>query len=278
MIKNTAFGKQLRLGNYLYLYCTLMTIAKKSGHSIEFPLYFLWNYLENPPNIQENDVDDVKFSFKGLPLNLKIEDKEEIIQWFKDNKDKTINFEPYPNFQNELWWKDEEEYVKSILKFNEGEVLKVKEKYKEVFEKEVIGISIRRGDFVKHPSFYQIPEIWYSNALYNNFERHKYNVLIFSDDIEWCKNYFKHRDFHFAEANETHKRATYQNNPMEQLILGSLCNHAVIGNSTFSFWIGYYIDKFNNGRVIHCGKNLIGKAKEIYGDDNYYCKNWIEYK
>lgn len=277
MIKNTAFGVQLRLGNYLYIYCALNVIAKKSGHLIEFPPYFLWDYLKNPPLIQENDIDDIKFEYKGQKLNLKLEDRVGIIEWFKERQDKIINFEPYPNFQSELWWKDDEDYVKSLLKFKEDEVNKVKEKYKKIFDKEVIAITIRRGDFIKHPSFYQIPLEWFERALKENFEYEKFNVLFFSDDIEDLKKHFKGDNYYFAEPNNTHKRVTYQNNPMEHLILGSLCNHAVISNSTFSFWIGYYIDKFNNGTTIHCGENLLGQAKKAYGDENYYCKNWIKY-
>jgi hypothetical protein len=64
------------------------------------------------------------------------------------------------------------------------------------FNKPTIGIGVRRGDFVNHSCFYQIPETWYEDTLKKEFPNFKdYNVIIFSDDIEWCKIYFKDKGF-----------------------------------------------------------------------------------
>jgi hypothetical protein len=50
--------------------------------------------------------------------------------------------------------------------------------------------------------------------------------LIFSDDIQWCKNHFIGNEFTFIEGFED----------WEDLILMSLCDANIITNSTFSWW------------------------------------------
>jgi len=47
------------------------------------------------------------------------------------------------------------------------------------------------------------------------------------------------------------------------------------GSSTFTWWQMWYVKNFNNGKVIHCGKNLTGKCAQDHFNPNYYPDNWI---
>ena len=62
-----------------------------------------------------------------------------------------------------------------------------------VFDKEVIAIHIRRGDYIDNPNYVLLPITYYYLALEQYFPnwRTQYNVLIFSDDIEYCKVHFE---------------------------------------------------------------------------------------
>ena len=219
------------------------------------------------------------FHFKSEPYKKK--KKREYIEYFSRNKDKIINVNLGSHLQSEKWFIEDVDYIKSILQIRQENINLVKEKYKHFFNKPTIGVGIRRGDFVNHGVFYQIPEYWYEKALKKEFSNWQdYNVIIFSDDIEWCKEYFKNTNFMFAEPNNTHlhtdKFKHYHKDPMEQFILSTLMDNYILGSSTFSWWAGWYVKNFNSGKVIHCGKNLSIKGEKEFGINNdYYPKNWV---
>jgi len=276
MIKCNGWGNHLRLGNWLFLFTGLNYLAKHSNNKIVLPEYFLWDYLKNLPNVTENQIYDIEYSF----LNTKYSDdeKKNFIEFFKLNNDKIINILGYPGLQSEKWFIDDVNYIKNILEIKEEKIKEVKTRYKDFFTKPTIGIGVRRGDFVGHNCFYQIPETWYEDTLKKEFPNYlDYNVIIFSDDIEWCKNYYINKNFLFAESNNTYIQHSneYLNDPMDQFILGTLCDNFIGGSSTFSWWQMWYVKNFNNGKVIHSGKNLAGNCYDLFHCPHYYPENWI---
>jgi len=276
MIKCNGWGNHLRLGNWLFLFTGLNYLAKHSNNKIVLPEYFLWDYLKNLPNVTENQIYDIEYSF----LNRKYSDdeKKNFIEFFKLNNDKIINILGYPGLQSEKWFIDDVNYIKNILEIKEEKIKEVKTRYKDFFTKPTIGIGVRRGDFVGHNCFYQIPETWYEDTLKKEFPNYlDYNVIIFSDDIEWCKNYYINKNFLFAESNNTYIQHSneYLNDPMDQFILGTLCDNFIGGSSTFSWWQMWYVKNFNNGKVIHSGKNLAGNCYDLFHCPHYYPENWI---
>jgi hypothetical protein len=282
MVKYNDWGQHLRLGNWLFLYAGLQSILKNTDNELWLPDYFLWNYLEYPPHITHgNTYHDEIFHFRQT--NYTLEEKEYLINYFSKNKDKQVNINLGSHLQSELWFKNDLETVIHQLKIKQEEIDKVKEKYAPFFERETIGIGIRRGDFVNHGCFYQIPEKWYEEALYANFPNYNnYNVIVFSDDIEWCKQYYQGKEFLFAEPNNTHTHADnfkhYRKDPMEQFILGILCNNFIGGSSTFTWWQMWYVKNFNDGKVVHSGKNLIGNCAQNHFNPDYYPDNWTLYQ
>lgn len=277
MIKYNDWGKHLRLGNWMFLYAGLRYFAKNSHNDIELPEYFLWDYLKYPPNICNNTNYDLEFIFRQT--NYTLEEKEYIVNYFNLNKDKVLNIQIGSNLQSENWFIDDIEFIKSCLEIKKDKLEEVKNKYPHFFERPTIGIGIRRGDFVNHHCFYQIPETWYIETLEKKFPNYNdYNIIILSDDINWCKDYYKDKNFLFADPNNTHTHADnfkhYHNNPMEQFILGILCDNFIGGSSTFSWWQMWYVKNFNNGKVVHSGKNLIGNCAKQFFNPDFYPKSW----
>ena len=275
MIRCNQFGKHTRLGNWLFVYATILRLAAKTGHKIEMPEYFLWKYLDYPPQITSDTNYDIQYSVPWAQFST--ERLEEMTAFFASNKNKVINFDITCFLQSEKWFMDEIAAVKNGLMLSEEYVNWIYKGYERAFDQVPIGIGIRRGDFVGHGLFYQIPETWYMDALNAQFPdwRDENSIIVFSDDIEWCKSYYQGVPFIFAAPNQTHRHGpTYQNDPMEQFVLGTMCNHFIGGSSTFSWWQMWYIKNFYYGTVVHCGKNLSDSAGKEYYNPDYYPETW----
>lgn len=284
MIKYNEWGKHIRQGNWMFLYAGLQSISKDSGNELVLPEnYYLWKYLENPPRLTNDNTFDEIFHFRQT--NYTPEEYDYIINYFKENKDKVINVNLGSHLQSQLWFEKNKDYIDNLLKIKEEEIQKVKEKYDSFFNKPTIGVSIRRGDFVGHGTFFQIPEWWYEKMIKKYFPNwFEYNIIVFSDNIDWCKNYYSNTQLFpfmkFAEPNNTHTHADnfkhYHNDPMKQFILGTQCDNMIIGNSTFSWWLGYYVYNFRQGKVIHCGRNLSEQGEKQFYNPDYYPTEWIK--
>jgi hypothetical protein len=102
-----------------------------------------------------------------------------------------------------------------------------------------IYLHVRRGDYPRLPLHggYNY-DLYYKNALDHMKNKYdKLNVYVFSNEIEWCKNWkllenYEGYDFHFPDLNE-----------LETLKFMTLCDMGGIGaNSSFSWWGGYLND------------------------------------
>lgn len=288
MIVYKDWGKHIRLGNWIFVYASLLTIAKRTDHELVLPDYHMWPYLKNPPKIDDNSIcnsmgetwDEPIFHFRTHTWSR--EEQDWLYDYFSKRKDEIININLGPNNQSELWFQDELDYVKEMMTFSPSAFADVCNKYHHILTngKKTIGIGIRRGDFVGHGVFYQIPLEWYLQALEQEFPDWKdCNILFFSDNIDEIKTRFIGKNFYFAEPNGTHTHAEnfkyYHQNPMEQFILGILCDHFIGGNSTFSWWQMWYVKNFNEGKVVHSGKNLSPAGENEFGKNvNYYPDSW----
>jgi hypothetical protein len=124
-----------------------------------------------------------------------------------------------------------------------------------------VSLHIRRGDYLKYPNHHPQPPIEYYNRSLNLFPNH--NILVFSDDINWCKENLNRNNLFYIE-----------NNPdVVDLYLMSLCDNNIITNSTFSWW-GAWLNK-NSNKIItvpniwfgssikHSSKDLIPNSWKI---------------
>ena len=90
--------------------------------------------------------------------------------------------------------------------------------------------------------------------------------LIFSDDINWCKEFFPDipEKFKFIDGNTDY----------EDLILMSLCKNNIICNSTFSWWAAWLNQ--NQDKKVIVPTNWFGKAYANNKTDDIFCENWIK--
>lgn len=273
MIRCNQFGQHTRLGNWLFVYAFMVSVAEKTGHEIKVPEgYFLWKYLENPPKTTADQNYDVQFIAPGPAWSREAMDSA--YQFFSDNHDKVINIDLTCFLQSEKWF--DPGIVKRKIKIKQECVVEAFAKYPEI-KKPLVGIGVRRGDFVGHGVFYQIPEDWYTGVLNSSIKGWKKGseVMVFSDDIDWCRVKYAGMGFIFSEPNGTHQHgAPYHRDPMEQFILGSHCDYFIGGSSTFSWWQMWYVKNIMEGEVFHCGENISREYYSKYGHPDYYPLSW----
>lgn len=212
-------------------------------------------------------------TYKSFILNYSTEFLD---KYSHDLKSKKIDVRGNSYLQSSMYWDDHEEYVMNRLKFKPELVEQVREKYKESLSRKTIGISIRRGDIVGHKLFYQIPISFFMDSVKKYFpDWEEYNLIFFSDDMNYVKENFTGANIFYADNSFI--GADWYNDPMEQMIYGSLVDNFVISSSTFSWWLAYYAVnmKNNNGKVIHCGQYT---TRDEDNAEDYYHKNWITNK
>ena len=99
-----------------------------------------------------------------------------------------------------------------------------------------VSIHVRRGDYLKIPQNHPFVGENYLRKAVASFPKET-EFLVFSDDISWCRKFFKGTHFHFSEGRDV----------IDDLFLMSWCDHHICSNSTYSWW-GAYLGR--RGRVI----------------------------
>ena len=115
------------------------------------------------------------------------------------------------------------------------------------------------------------PLDYYENALKQFSE--DYPVLVFSDSIDWCKEQeiFKSDRFMFSEPEDKYDDGALV--PYVDLCIMSLCSHAIIANSSLSWW-GAWLQKNPNKKVI-APKMWFGPAYSQHNTKNLIPESWI---
>ena len=131
--------------------------------------------------------------------------------------------------------------------------------------KELVSIHVRRGDYLNHDHFCKLDTRYYSQAI-DTFipEIDKYHFMIFSNDIEWCKN-------NLIEG----EMVTFIEPGIDSvdMIMMSMCDHNIIANSSFSWWAAFR-NKNENKKVI-CPKNYIRSYSPFkFMNGSWYPETW----
>lgn len=162
-------------------------------------------------------------------------------------------------FHSEKYFLD---YKNDIIKlFNFGENKKIKEFItNNIGDTSVTGIHVRRGDYLNKTNFHPTCDLeYYTNAM-GIINDKKY--LVFSDDLNWCKENFIGEQFIFSPFTSE----------IDDLHLLINCNNHIIANSSFSWWGAYLCE--NENKVI-APKNWFGPHGPQDTQD-VYINNWIK--
>lgn len=251
MITFSNLGNKGNLGNQLFQIASTIGIGEKDGHEYGFPNWSFSQYFKNPVPFLELDN-----SFELV--------KEKTYNHYQWNLDQG-------NYDLDGWLQSEKYFdiqkTKEVFQFNDFEN-ELYLKFDHLFTKKTILVSVRRGDFVKHPYYYQLSHLYYLKAIIKNFPDWKDRTIIFmSDNIDYCKYHFSFlKNSFFAENLSV----------IEQLALGSKCDDFVISNSTFSWWTAWLGEK-ESSKIIRPLKNFRGTFAKKNNDADYFPERWTSF-
>ena len=129
-------------------------------------------------------------------------------------------------------------------------------------EKESIAIHVRRGDYLTDPYLGGLVDVeYFEKGIALVRERLKNpKFYIFSDDIPWCKQYLNLQEAVFVDWNKG-------NESYRDMQLMSYCKHAVISNSSFSWW-GAWLNSNPNKIVVvpkvWCRSSNVTDTKQMH--------------
>lgn len=248
MITYSRLGKKGNLGNQLFQIASTIGLAKKHNHNYIFPI---WEY---------EDYFDYNFLHGELEGFERISEKNYHYYNWKLEKG---NYDLFGYLQSEKYF--DIAYTKKIFTFKEKFLTSLKEKNSLTESAQNIMISVRRGDFVHHPWFYQLSYKYYLGAIIENFPDWEERNLVFSsDDISYCK-------YHFSFLPNSVFLTTLT--PIEQLAFATQCNDFIISNSTFSWWMAWLGEK-KGSKIIRPLKNFRGKHALCTNENDYFPERW----
>jgi hypothetical protein len=187
-----------------------------------------FEYLENMPFLQDINTDPpnkniniIKYPFNYDQLELP-KNEDFLIDGF---------------FQSEKYFLHNKKEILNWFNFSDRIKKIVFEKYGNFLKLKPTSLHVRRGDYLKFPKIHYVQSIeYYRNAVDVLKPEH---LLIFSDDIEWCKNNLNFKNCSFIENEKDYI----------ELYLMSLCVNNIISNSSFSWW-GAWMNNNNDKKII----------------------------
>ena len=253
-------GKLGQLGNQMFQYAATKGIASKLNTSFMIPDHreIFDDGIGNRYTILLHDVFNLDGQRGILQTQNYIQEENFCFE------EKFFNISPSTNvclwgfFQTEKYFKHIEKQIRKDFTFKD----EIKDECDDLIKQftNPIALHIRRGDFIWNNKNHPPLSLDYYKSALELFDSDR-EVIIFSDDTEWCKEQELFEDDRFAVAEG--------GDQFYDLCLMSMCDDFIIANSTFSWW-GAWLG--NRGKVI-APKKWFGEA---LGHDtkDLYCEGW----
>lgn len=218
------------LGNMLF------QIAAGYSHSLRMQSDFALSD-SNASLINHTPIEDYK---DNIFRNLKFKKCHELIMYretsFEYTKvSKANDLFLFGYYQSEKYFSNHSTEIRELFSPRKSDIRYLHDKYGDVSE--YTSIHVRRGDYLNLQNHHPPCTLEYYNEAISRFDG---KFLVFSDDIEWCKNTFTDSNFIFVEDN-----LDYQD-----LYLMSMCKNSIIANSSFSWW-GAWLNENINKQVVY---------------------------
>jgi len=242
MIGFNYLGKLGQLGNQMFQYAAVKGIAANRGYNYCIPNHkdVLVDNLGNNLKIELFNVFKMS-NCSGLNIQF-IDQNRPSIEESGFHFNESI-FNECPDWVNLFGFYQTEKYFKNIEDEIRQDFEFIDEYYKPCAEmiagvENPVAIHIRRGDFLKNSGNHHNLSITYYEKALSLFDSDR-NIIIFSDDPQWCKDQkvFSDDRFLVSEGNSSYV----------DLCLMSLCSDFIIANSTFSWWGAWLA---NRGKVV----------------------------
>lgn len=260
MITYHKLGKMCRLGNQLFQVASTIGIAVRNGYEYKFPIWEFSDRFKHPIPQGEIKFDQIY--------------KHDYVNHFH-YKDIIVddNTSIWGFLHSEKYFKHCSDLIRYYFTPADDIRERIEDKYFFLLEHSSpkLAISVRRGDYLHHDDFPVMPAQYFNNAIkyhFNNAE--DCTVVVFSDDILWCKENIKgYPEIVYVEDNDNpdglyarHGKA------FTDLFLMTYCDAYIISPSTFSWW-GAWLSQNPGAIVIAPEKWFIGSRSERNISDVY---------
>lgn len=194
--------------------------------------------------------------------------------------DKQFSFQPdllIPN-DNDIYlegnWQSEKYFVSIEEKIRKAFIFKKKLSSETDMIANELGcncasIHIRRGDYLNTQTMNVCGKNYYINAINKMITLTPIDeLLVFSDDMDWCRNELKLEIFGFKIVYVDWNKF---DNSWQDMFLMSKCRNHIIANSSFSWW-GAWLDP-NKNKIVICPE--IWDLRQLNPNiDKYYTYNY----
>jgi len=271
-------GSNGRLGNQMFQYAALRGVASNKGYGWVIPppeSYGDSNYglfdCFRMTNVSESNF--------GFAPGRSIESgcfhfNEDFFNNCPDN----VNLHDY--FQTPKYFQNIESEIREDFAFKDEILNPCKEIIGDI--EAPIFIHVRRGDYVRHQYAHPLCSIEYYQEALSHFDDDT-TVLVFSDDIGWCKSQelFSSDRFMISEYQERYSHTSDTNDgrqnaliPYFDMCMMSLCSGGIIANSSMSWWGAWLID--NPTKPIVAPIKWFGEKYKDYNMNDLIPENWIK--
>jgi len=246
------------LGNYLFQIATAYSLAVDNNDSIVYDpektvvvhnhiSTYMNNILYNVPFgsvLVENEYQEPHFNYSPIE--------------YKPN----LNLSGY--YQSEKYFLHNRDKILELFSFGESVNKLVKDKYNNILNIKTCAIHVRRGNYLMLPNHHPVCSFDYYQRAITVMPK-DCEFIVFSDDLEWCKNNFSNidRKFHYIEDNVDYV----------DLLLMSKCDNNIIANSSFSWW-GAWLNQNPNKLIISPNK-WFGTSIN-HNTDNLIPTTWVK--
>ncbi len=225
-------GHHGRLGNQMFQYATLKSIATKHGYDFTIPPSDFIDPWHDHQLFEGFELGSLpKENIRYNQTQQKVEESQfhfnqELYDTCPDNVDL------FGYFQTEKYFENISDEVRKDFTFKK-EIFSVAKEYRDsVSNDKIISLHIRRGDYVNQPWHGCCPLEYYEKGL--SMLDDNLPVIIFTDDPQWVlkQNIFESDRFYVSEGNSN----------LFDMCLMSLCSYHIIANSSFSWWGAWLSD------------------------------------
>ena len=278
MLTFNGIGSLGRLGNQMFEYAAIRGIAAKHGYEWMIPTpdrkgienYSLHECFKLSPERKEGVIDNQHLTEPYFHFC------EELFEQCPDN----VNLHGF--FQSWRYFDHIADTIREDFTFHDEHLKPCQEMIQSV--KEPIMLHVRRGDpnltdvrgfkwsYTQCGSMHPVQPVEYYEKALAEFPEDQ-PVIVFSDSIDWVKEqeFFAGDRFLLSEPQDKYADGSFT--PYADLCLMSLCSHAIIANSSMSWW-GAWLQTNPSKKVI-APKMWFGPDYANKDTKDLYCPKWI---
>jgi len=256
-----------RLGNHLFQIAATIGIAIRNGYDYKFPV---WEFS-----------DRFKIPIPQGVIKYKHIYKHDYVKHFHyKDIDVPDGTSIWGYFHSEKYFNHCAELIK--LYFTPADDIKerIEDKYSFLLNNDIpkLAVSVRRGDYLQHADFPVMSAEYFNSAIKEYFDSAKdMTVVVFSDDIAWCKENIKgYESIVYVDDYDEPELYSRLGKAFTDIFLMTMCDHYVISPSTFSWW-GAWLSHNWKAKVVAPTKWFIGSRADRNTSD-VYPEHWIRHE